>query len=98
MPTRPYILDDRHVIMRMNKSQRYAVWAAAGAIAGLLLYPPFLRIAGVDYRHLLPGGHNWFWSVESDDGLILMNWPVLLTMWLGVLIVGALVYWLMADE
>jgi len=54
----------------MNREQRITLRTGAGALVGLLIYPPKFAWAGGDQASFIPAGHGWYWqtSVALPDG------------------------------
>ena len=74
--------------MSMNEKQKKILIAAAAIILGMLLYPPFKN---VNPRF---GGslYGYDWILNSNSTFITVDTGLLLTQWLGVLLIGGLTY------
>ena len=79
--------------MKINKAQRLIVFSAIIAISTMFLFPPF-EIPKLDVN---PGYSFILSPPETDtDGnsLSFVNIELLLTQWLGILLIAGLAYWL----
>ena len=55
----------------------------------------------IDQQYLIPAGHDWVWVNRGShdfDGPVGVNWPVLLTLWSGVLAIAGLLFYSFRDE
>lgn len=81
---------------RMNKKQKAVLIAIMVVILGMLLYPPFHCIVG---QRVWSAGYSWiFDSPESMGVLATVNVGLLLAQWLGVLIVGGIMWFMLKSE
>lgn len=83
-----------------NPSQRILLRIAASIILALLIYPPTHGTASGPFVIYIPTGHQWLWANRIADfgGMVGVNWPVLLTLWLGVVLATALIYLSLRDN
>jgi hypothetical protein len=72
----------------MNENQKNILFTVAAIILGMLLYPPFQTI------HPRFGGtlYGYDWILNSSTVSITVDTGLLLTQWVGVLLIGGLVY------
>jgi len=74
----------------MNTTQERILIAVILLVAGMLLYPPFQRVAsnGATYNM----GYGWIFDPPGRDATV--NVAILLMQWVGVLVVGGLGFFL----
>jgi len=77
----------------MNKTQKWILLVVIVVIVAMLLYPPFHKVVG--------GGrvtNDGYHFILYDEGPVLIkasvNEAMLLTQWIGVLIVGGIAFFL----
>ena len=70
--------------MKTNKKQNYVLFACAGVVALMLLFPP----------HYGGGGHGFLFA----PNLWYVNIGMLLTQWVGVLIIGGILLLALRDK
>jgi hypothetical protein len=76
--------------VKTNKKQRYVLFACATVVTFMLLFPPILSVRG---------GGNWGYSFLFDaDYESTVNIGMLLTQWVGVLIIGGILFLALRDE
>lgn len=84
----------------MNEDQRRLVLVIIVIVAFMLVLPPYHQV--LDNGRVLNAGYSWIIqpppiSPGSSIRIATVNIPMLLTQWLGVLIIGGLAY-LRADN
>ena len=77
----------------MNEKQKNALIAVAVIIASMLLYPPFHRISSSGRSVGL--GYHWLFEVGREATVDIAT---LLVQWVGVLIVGGIVFFILKDD
>ena len=83
-----------------NQLQKVVCGIAAVEIIALLIYPP-MRGYMSEQPNFMPVGHDWLWvagGTNEFSGYVGVNWPVLLTLWTGVLVATALMYWSLTES
>jgi hypothetical protein len=81
----------------MNKKQKRILIAITVIILGMLVYPPFhWRGEG---RIVLSAGYGWIFDPPSyyPSTLPTVDTGLLVTQWLGVLIAGGIIYFILRD-
>ena len=78
----------------MNEKQKYTLIAVAVIIAGMLLYPPFHRLYSSGRTSGL--GYDWLFDARWSNATV--DIATLLIQWLGVLIVGGIVFFILKDD
>jgi len=78
----------------MNKKQKAVLIVVAVVILIMLLYPPYIHI---DDGKII-GRHHYDWIFERWAGGYIVNIPLLLTQWLGLLIIGAIAFFILKDK
>ncbi len=74
----------------MNESQKKIIVAAIAAISGMLIYPPFEFIGRGGAR--ASAGYDWLFEDYAS-----VNVELLLTQWVGVIIVAAALHFVLKD-
>lgn len=78
----------------MNKKQRRLLIGVAAVVFMMLLYPPYHY-----YPQSITGSSPYYWIFTThmgDYGKV--NIGLLITQWIGVLIIGCLCYFLLEDR
>ncbi|OPY82514.1 MAG: hypothetical protein A4E65_00814 [Syntrophorhabdus sp. PtaU1.Bin153] len=79
----------------MNKKQRWILFSCAAIIALMLLFPPFYYPTGLHGPTRNMGYAFLFNAPESESTV---NIGTLLVQWIGVLIVGAILWFAFRDN
>jgi len=82
--------------MKLNDKQRSVLIVAAIAMVLMFLYPPYQWIE--DTRRgprLMGSGWKFIWSLTSDEMIIV---SVLMTEWIGAIIVAAILVFALKDN
>jgi hypothetical protein len=83
----------------MNNKQKLALMAVGALILGMLLFPPYIlysKRSGKVFNH----GYDWIFSLPSRSEvgfLASVDIGLLLTQWVGVLIIGGIGFFLLKD-
>ena len=78
----------------MNEKQKNALIVVAVIIAGMLLYPPFHRV----YLNGKITGRRYDWLFDPLWSGATVDIATLLVQWVGVLIVGGIVFFILKDD
>ncbi len=79
----------------MNEKQKKVLIAVAAVILGMLLFPPFhVTVTG---GVVVWNGYSWIFG-PSDYPQATVNIALLITQWIGVLIVGGIACFLLKDR
>jgi len=76
----------------MNGKQKKVLIIVAFVILGMLLYPPFHQIFKAG--QVIGLGYGWIFEAPSYATIDI---GVLITQWIGVLIVGAIAFFMLKD-
>ena len=73
----------------MNEKQKNILFTVAAVIFCMLLYPPFQNI------HPRIGGslYGYDWILNTISAYVTVDIGLLLTQWVGVLLIGGLLIW-----
>jgi hypothetical protein len=87
----------------MNNKQKLALMAVGALILGMLLFPPYIlysKSSGKVFNH----GYDWIFALPyrssayiSSSLLASVDIGLLLTQWVGVLLIGGIVFFLLKD-
>lgn len=75
----------------MNEKQKWVLIATAAVILGMLLFPPF-HVTGTG-EGTINFGYSWILNPPYYRATV--NIAMLITQWIGVLIVGGIAYFLL---
>jgi hypothetical protein len=78
----------------MNNKQKVLCIAGIVVILGMSIYPPYLwhGQAGI----MRSQGYSWIFSPPTEGAMI--DTAMLITQWIGVLIIGAITFLLLKDK
>jgi len=77
----------------MNEKQKIVLVIVAVVVLAMLLYPPFHIV-----RDIGVGGWGYSWIFNPPHFRATVNTGLLLTQWIGVLIVGIIAYLFFKDN
>ena len=86
-------IDSHQPEAQVNEKQKRLLIAIAAVVLGMLLFPPFhIRMTG---GVVVWTGYSWIFGPYRGATV---NIALLITQWIGVLIVGAIVWFLLKDR
>ena len=80
----------------MNDMQRKALIAVGTLVLGMLVYPPYRLFATGDYSSsIIETGYAWLFALPDQATV---DVATLAVQWIGVLIVGAIAFFVLKDK
>ncbi len=78
----------------MNERQKKILITVAVVILAMLLYPPYIEKLGGSYAGRVFSGYEFIFDLPSRA---VINVPTLLVQWIGVLIAGAIIFFMFKE-
>ena len=76
----------------MNRRQKQILIVVAAVIGLMLLFPPYEKWS--PFRHFVDTGFAWLFDLPQDSRV---NTVQILVQWLGVLLVGCVLFFIVKD-